>query len=466
MIRMPARGPGVVVLESVTRSILPVSDAVSETVGGTVPRMGRAAVSPMPPVADASMPWDVDTPDPVADLAAARSAHGETFVVDSGDDRFLFLFSPAGVRAFYGVAEEDASKGVADWRMLRRKVPPELFDGRRTLPHDLFGRTEADVQSRSLAIAIPRMMDTIADGDEIDVFGFTRVLGHLVGLTSWGGAELADHDRLDELIGALDSLDAAEAFVHPGLMAEIAAAGHVAERRAIETAEEIIGDVIRRRREVEEPGDDLLGSVIESWRDADGDVGTAGAARDVILVHLASMSNLFAAIGWTIVDVVQRPVIADRIRDGDHDLTSRCALESIRRAQRSVMMRYVLRPLTVDTEDGAVDVEPGVTLATLLPLTNRSAAPGLDDFDPDRWTGRRLGPHTGLAATELVTTFGHGSHRCPAQAFSLRAITTTLEGLLARFDLELVDADPRPVPGQIGGVARADGPCRVRMSER
>lgn len=420
----------------------------------------------MPPVAAASMPWDVEIPDPVAMLKAARSTHGDTFVVDSGDDRFVFLFSAAGVRSFYAVAEEDASKGIADWRMLRRKVPAELFDGRRTLPHDLFGRTEADVQARSLDVVIPRMLARLEAGAEFDVFGWTRALGHRVGLTSWGGAELGDHDRLDELVDALDSLDAAEAFVHPERMAEIAAAGYADERQAIDVAADVIGAVIRRRLDDPAPTDDLLGSVIAGWADADPTARVAGAARDVILVHLASMSNLFAAIGWVIVDVVARPGLVARIRDGDHALAVRSALESIRLAQRSVMMRHVLRPLTLDTGDGVIEVGAGATLATLVPLTNDSAAPGLETFDPDRWDGRRLGPHDGLAASELVTTFGQGSHRCPAQAFSLRAITTTVTGLLDRFDVELLDRDPRPVPGQIGGVARADGRCRIRVSER
>ena len=78
----------------------------------------------------------------MATLAAARRACGDTFVVDGPDRRTLFLFSPAGVRSFYALAEADASKGVADWTMLRRKLPDELFDGRRTMPHELFGRDD------------------------------------------------------------------------------------------------------------------------------------------------------------------------------------------------------------------------------------------------------------------------------------------------------------------------------------
>lgn len=412
------------------------------------------------------MPWDVESDDPVAALRHARAGLGDTFVVDSGGDRYLFLFSPQGVRSFYDLDESVASKGVADWRMLRRKVPPELFEGRRTLPHDLFGRAEADVQLRSLDLVVPRLVGALRDGAVVDVFDWTRRLGHVVGLTSWGGLEVIDDERLDDLVAAFEVLDAAEAFVRPERMAEVGASGHAAERRALSVAESVLGDVIRARIDTGTTAGDLLDLVIGAWADGDLDERVEGAARDVSLVHLASMSNLFAAIGWTIVEVVRRPALVDRIRRGDHDLAMRCALESTRRAQRSVMMRYVLEPSTIETERGPLEVGVGVTVATLLPLTNTTAAPGLDEFDPDRWTGRRLGPHTGLAAKELVTTFGHGKHTCPAQSFSLRAVVSTLERLLDTFDVTLTDPDPQPVAGQIGGVARARDACPMRLVAR
>ena len=97
--------------------------------------MGRPAIVPMPPLADGvGLPWDVDVADPVAALAAARARYGDTFAVDSGDDRYLFTFSARGVASFYALPEELASKGLADYRMLQRKLPDEIFAGRRTLP--------------------------------------------------------------------------------------------------------------------------------------------------------------------------------------------------------------------------------------------------------------------------------------------------------------------------------------------
>jgi hypothetical protein len=116
-----------------------------------VPDLELPSIVPLPPVATAALPWDRELADPVAELAAARAECGDTFVVDGPEQRTLFLFSPEGVRSFYELAEADASKGVADWMMLRRKLPDELFDGRRKLPHELFGRDDVRTYLAELA---------------------------------------------------------------------------------------------------------------------------------------------------------------------------------------------------------------------------------------------------------------------------------------------------------------------------
>ena len=56
---------------------------------------------PEPPVAEGvGLPWDVSVDDAVAAIAAARARYGDTFAVRSGDDHYLFTFSPTGVESF------------------------------------------------------------------------------------------------------------------------------------------------------------------------------------------------------------------------------------------------------------------------------------------------------------------------------------------------------------------------------
>ena len=420
----------------------------------------RPTIEPMPAVAvDCALPWDAPSRDPVRALAEARRELGDTFVVDSGDDRYLFTFSPTGVSSFYALPEEQASKGVADWRMLRRKLPDEVFVGRRTLPHQLFGRDDVTRFLANVDLALDTTVEELGVEGTTDVFDLTRRLGHRVGLASWGGPGASTGARFEALVAAFDALDGSDAFVHPDAMAAVAASGKAAEVAALaavagqvgQSADELPG------HEQEHP---LFTRLAAAWAGAPPEVAARGVADDVALIHVASMSNLFAALGWALVDLLDHPTEAARVAEGDRTTAEACALESIRLAQRSIMSRYVLAPVALDVGDAVHVVPPGVTIATLLPLTNLSSAPGLAEWDPTRWRGRRLADPSALAAVELVTAFGHGRHTCPAQPFSLAAMTTSLRELLRRFRWDAGWTErPVPVRAQIGGVARAAGPC-------
>jgi cytochrome P450 len=427
-------------------------------------------IEPMPPVSDAALPWDRELADPVATLAAARATFGDTFVVEGPDHPTLFLFSPEGVRSFYALSEAVASKGVADWMMLRRKLPDELFAGRRTVPHELFGRDDVRSYLTQLDAAIDVAFAELGDEGVVDVFAFSRRLGHRMGLAAWAGEAPSPDARFDELVAALDELDGSAAFVHPEAMAAVAASGKQAELAAMARVEALLTITVRARDALAPDArpDDLFTRVMVHWDDVDEPARTTGIARDVILVHLASMSNLFAASGWMLGQLVLHPDVLARARAGEVGLLERCALESTRLGQRSVMLRAVLEPCDVRDEQRTYHVTPGAQIATLLPLTNTTAAPGLDTYDPDRWSRRRLRDDSSLPARELVTTFGHGEHTCPAQPFSLAAMCRSAERLVAAYDLEPAPgfAAVTPLAVQIGGVARSQHPCEVRYRAR
>lgn len=423
----------------------------------------RHRIHPAPPLAEGTgLPWDVPVDDAVAELARARSAYGDTFVVQSGRDRYLFTFSARGVESFYALPEEKASKGVADFLMLRRKLPEEIFDGRRTLPGGLFRKGDVASYLANLADALRTTSAELGSEGTADVFAVTRRLGHRMGLASWAGPGCADGERFERLVAAFDALDGADAFVHPDAMAAVAASGKRSERAALAAITEVVGDCVGT------PGaSDLFARIVAAWDGEPDPVRRAGVAGDVALIHIASMSNLAAALGWVLVDLVEHPDVADRVAGGDQDLAERCALESTRLAQRSIMGRTVLAEVELDDGTTTYTVGPGATIATLLPLTNTSAAPGLADWDPDRWHRHRLADTRALASPALVTAFGHGRHSCPAQPFSLAAMSLAVTHLLGGYTLEAGwTSYPVPVPAQIGGVARAAGACPVRYRAR
>ncbi len=125
-----------------------------------------------------------------------------------------------------------------------------------------------------------------------------------------------------------------------------------------------------------------------------------------------------------------------------------------------------MTPLAMSDEDATYRLSPGVFVTTMLAVNNNSAAPGLERFDPAHFSGRRLSDDVALPARELVSTFGHGRHACPAQRFSITAIRIAVRRLLDRYELEPRFAHARPLRRQIGGVARAAAPCVVAYRRR
>lgn len=416
------------------------------------------AAATLPVATGVGLPWDVETADAVAAIADARARCGDTFVVHSAGDHYLFTFSPTGVESFYALPEDAASKGVADYLMLRRKLPEELFAGRRTLPDALFRRDDVTSYLTNLERALDHTEAELGSSGEFDVFALTRRLGHRMGLASWAGPGAADGAVFERLVVAFDALDGSQAFVDPGVMAAIAATDKRVERAALEDIVDALGETSVHGV----AADSLYGRIVAAWHDADPTERGRGIALDVALIHIASMSNLMAALGWALVDLLTHPAERAAVIAGDHALAQQCALESTRMAQRSIMSRSVLSQVTFDSGDAVVDVPPGWTIATLLPLLNTSATPGLERWEPTRWARYRLADTRALASPMLVTAFGHGKHTCPAQPFSLAAMTAAVTRLLTRYALTPRWTDrPRPVPQQIGGVARAAEPCLV-----
>jgi cytochrome P450 len=180
---------------------------------------------------------------------------------------------------------------------------------------------------------------------------------------------------------------------------------------------------------------------------------------------MGAQSNLPAALAWTLANLMLHPDYLRRVVDGDDVLLEQCANESIRLAQRSITLRQVMAPLAYTVESGTFALDPGVMITTMLPLTNTGAAPGLERFEPRHYEGRKLVTDV-PAARELVSTFGHGRHSCPAQRFSISAICISLSWLLEHFELEPRFTEVRPRPRQIGGVARAAAPCVVAYRRR
>jgi cytochrome P450 len=271
---------------------------------------------------------------------------------------------------------------------------------------------------------------------------------------------------MERLVPLLDRLDGSEAFVRPARTLVTLATGKVLERRAMHGIEQVVTEIWTERQALGIERDDFLAQLYRSFEDLPAAERHVQVARDLILIHMGSQSNLYAALAWTLVNLLLHREAMAAVRAGEDGVLERCAYESIRMAQRSITLRQVLRPVDLDDGQRTYRLEPGIMIATMLSVTNTTAAEGLDRFDPGHYQGRRLSPSVILPTKEVVSTFGHGIHTCPAQRFSISAIVIAVRALLERFDFDPGFVAARPRTRQIGGVARAERPCLVRDRER
>jgi len=429
----------------------------------------RAAVEPAPPRLARRLPWIGAGAqllrDPAAFFAEMRERLGDTYLVDAFGYRLFCVFSPAGVRALYAVPEDHASFGLATRHLLSLKLPPELFEGRRTTARTLFGGDDVQGYLANLEEAIRLEIAAWGAAGTFEVFSTMRRLGHRLGLASWIGPEAAAPPWLERLAPLFDRLDSSDAFVRPARAFLVAATRHARERRAMHAIERAVA-AIRAEQLRGAPASRVLDHVYAAYEDLPDAARHARVARDVIMLHLGSQSNLYAALAWTLVEILRHPALLDQVRAGDDALVERCVNESIRLAQRSITLRLVLRPLDIALEDQTYRLAPGVLLATMLSVNNTTAAAGLGHFDPAHYDGRRIAPTVPLAAKELVSTFGHGAHACPAQRFAVTAIRLAVRRLIERYELMARFTTVEARRRQLGAVARAESGCLVEYRTR
>ena len=436
----------------------------------TVWRTNEQGVDPMPPMARGTLPWVRAgiglLRNPTEFFSARRRALGDTFVVDAFGFRLFCVFSAEGVRSLYALPEERASFGLATYTLIKHKAPPELLAGIRNTPHRLFGNQEVERYLDALDDAVRHEVDALGARGEVEVFAEMRRLGHRLGFASWAGAEAASSRHLDRLIPLFDRLDSSESFVRPAQAFVTFATRQARERHAMHGIETIIAGIWAERQRSGMMQPDFLDQIYASFADVAPPERDIRVARDIIVLHMGSQSNLYAALAWTFINVLQHPHHLRRIVDGDDALLEQCANESIRMAQRSITLRQVIKPVEIDDGRRTYRVGPGVMVTTMLSVNNNSAAPGLEAFDPRHYQGRRLSPEIELPAKELVSTFGHGSHSCPAQRFAISAIRISIRRLLEHYEFTPRFTRADPSPRQLGAVARAARPCVVAYRPR
>ncbi len=419
---------------------------------------------------------------PIAFLTETRDQLGDTFLLEVLGFPLLFVFSPAALRRLYDLPEEDASFTEATRTLIGLKLPPELLQGDMGMFRHLFSRDRLDGFVAQIEDAVDEELAQLGGAGEFEIFQRMKLLVHKIGFRCWAGREAAGAERLPYLIERFERLDPEQAFVHPAQMLWTIVTRKAPERRALREVEAVLTEIWqeRARRRVREG--DMLERLHEMYIERPPAERFAAVAKDVMILHLASQSNLYASLAWTLVNLLRFPqhraaVDAEReILVARYGAATRGPLsemvaleqfaqESIRVAQRSLTLRKVVRPCQLDDGRTTYSLQPGVYVGTLIVLTN-SAYDTLDRFDPQHYERNRLAPGVRIPTAEVVSTFGHGRHACVGERFAIAAIKIVVSRFLERFEVEPCFDDVTLPSEQIGAVARAASPCLVRYRRR
>lgn len=445
--------------------------------------MRAALISPQPPrvaglpLIGAAGPF---LRNPTAFLIAMRALHGDAFLLEIFGFRLFFVFSPQGLRSLYELPEDTASFTEATRTLIGLKLPRELLEGDLSLFRHLFTAERMSGFLEQMNAAAQEAVDGLGQSGELEVFQHMKRLVHQIGFRCWVGREAASPRYFSRLVELFERLDPEEAFVHPTRMLRTIATRKAPERRALRSAQAILAEIWseRQRRGVRE--DDMLEQLHAAYGDVPTETRHARAAKDVMVLHLASQTNLYAAMAWTLINVLRHPdhrrTVEAECAALDGDLRDpralamltrleQCTYESVRLAQRSLTLRKVLQPCRVDTGATTYTLQPGTYVATLLSVTN-SAYPTLDTFDPAHYERGRIADAVALPAKEVVSTFGHGRHACVGERFATAAIKIAVAHHLRALELTPRFAAPAPPPGQMGAVARAADPCVIAYRRR
>ncbi len=334
-------------------------------------------------------------------------------------------------------------------------------------------------------------------GQQVDMAAEMMHLTRRIVARSLFGYEPAGADEvLDRALSALvGSFGAPGVFLVPLPWVErgwLPGTGGLASAKA--TLDRVVYGMIARRREADQPGDDLLGLLLQA-RDEEGQGMSDHQLRDEVLtLFLAGHETTANALTWTLYLLGEHPEAMarlqaelDRVLDGrpprPEDLpeltyTRQVLTESMRLYPPAWMIG---RRATSDLVLGGYGIPRGATILMSQWVVHRDprwhAQP--ERFRPERWAE----PAAGELPKYAYFPFGGGPRRCIGEAFAWMEGILILATIARRWSPSLVPGHPvepqplitlRPRHGMQMRLARRDlgpepaawSPARAEIAAR
>lgn len=246
-------------------------------------------------------------------------------------------------------------------------------------------------------------------------------------------------------------------------------------RAAVETLEDILQQLIRRREGTEANGEDLLSILLRAQADPAYDLSDGQLRDELMTMLLAGHDTTALALTYTWYLLDTNPIIRDRF----HSELDEVIGEGIPTVKDVMRLKYTDRILTEamrlyppvyimfrePTEAVTID---GYTIEAGTPLLLSQWAVHRDDrfyddpdqFDPDRWTADRSADRPNFA----YFPFGGGTRHCIGKHLALLEAKLILATVGRNYRLERTD--DRPLDLRCSLTLHPRDPVEMRVHER
>jgi cytochrome P450 len=468
----------------------------------------HAALRPLHDAPGATTAWLVgrellqirDNPLTALDRAFAR--WGDVFQLSPpGAAAHLFLNSPEAAKEVLLTRQDDFEKS-SQYEILQRVLglglvtsEGALWREHRTIVQPMFAKRALGEFATHMAAAgtdaLDRWEASWTDGQQVDLsHEMSAVTLDIVGRALVGADFTARSDEfgaaLSDMLGAAGDIGRAPLTQVAGGLPRIGVtramrAQPLRSRRmnaAVDILDDVVLEVIARRRASTQPHDDLLAVLMQYRHPETGAALTETHLRDELMTFVTAGHETTAnGLSWMWALLSQHPVARDRlVEEVDAVLGGRIptaddlpALEWTAACFQEAMRLYppvwmVQRRATVDTQLAGFHIPAG-TVASISPwLIHRDARfwPNPAAFDPSRFLGDAPKQRPRLA----YLPFAAGRRMCIGQGFAQMEATIVTALLAQRYTFDLMpgvplDSEPtvtlRPRHGVIAVAHRRSG---------
>ncbi|MFI5930558.1 cytochrome P450 [Actinoplanes sp. NPDC051494] len=209
-------------------------------------------------------------------------------------------------------------------------------------------------------------------------------------------------------------------------------AGPAAVRDAMTGLRSYLGHLIEAKRTSGDPGDDLLGRLV-SDRVRTGELEIGELIGMAVLLLIAGHETTANMIGLSVLLLLQRPDVWQRLRTADDDTVNGIVEELLR--YLTIVRTGLPRQAVRDIDLGGRRIRAGEPVTALLSLANRddTTFPDGDTFDPYR-------------AARQHMAFGFGVHQCIGQPLARAELRVALARLARRLPTLRLATDPAALP--------------------